>query len=271
MEIFADRDELGPVTVREAEGVRSLHFGTDARQSAIDLADPGTLALQSTRRLAAALLLAPPPRRALLLGLGGGSLAKALIEGFPGCEVDAVERRPLVVEVARRFFALPDDPRLAVHVGDAADLVHALAPERRYELVFVDLYNGTGADAAASQAALFFACRARMAEGGVLAFNLWRHEEAAHLGPEGGFRRAFAPPYLSVITPNGNLVSFAGSSGLPGLSPALVERARDVAARTGLDVDTLVTELIHFNPAHFGVCSDPAVPAWVDLGEHAGA
>lgn len=255
--LFAGADELGPVSVVELAGVRSLHFGTAARQSALDLADPRALVLHSARRIAAALLLTPTPRRALLLGLGGGSLAKFLLEGL-GCEVDAVERRPLVVEAARRFFALPDDPRLTVLVGDAAELVHALPPGPRYDLVIVDLYNGAGADAAAGQAPLFAACRARMTGRAVLAFNLWREEAAAHLGPESGFAREFAPPRLAVHTANGNVVCFGGAAPLPGLTPELLDRAIALSTRTGLDCAPLLSELIHFNPAHFGVCAAAA-------------
>ncbi len=268
--LFAEADELGPVSVIELAGVRSLHFGTAARQSAIDLADPRALVLQSVRRMAAAMLLTPTPRRALLLGLGGGSLAKFLIEEL-GCEVDAVERRPLVVAAARRFFALPDDPRLEVRVGDAAEVVHALPTGARYDLVIVDLYNGTGADAAAGQAPLFAACRARMTERGVLAFNLWRDEAAAHLGPDGGFARGFAPPHLAVYTANGNVVCFGGVAPLPGMSPELVERALAVTEKTGLDCAPLLAELIHFNPSHFMACSPVAPGCAVDSGERVGA
>lgn len=264
--LFAGADALGPVSVVASGGVRSLHFGTAARQSAIDLAEPRALVLHSARRIAAALLLAPIPRRALLLGLGGGSLAKFLLETLD-CAVDAVERRPLVVEAARRFFALPDDPRLRVLVGDAAELVHALPPGPGYDLVIVDLYNGTGADAAASQAPLFAACRARMRERGVLAFNLWREEAAAHLGPASGFARAFAPPHLAVHTANGNVVCFGGVAPLPGMSPALIERALEITTRTGLDCAPLLSELIHFNPEHFLACSARAPGCVEDAGE----
>ena len=58
------------IAVSDERGVRSLHVGGEAIQSAMRLADPFALALDYTRCMMAFLLFHPEPRRALMIGLG---------------------------------------------------------------------------------------------------------------------------------------------------------------------------------------------------------
>jgi spermidine synthase len=60
----------------EAAGLRHLHVGGSAIQSAMRLDAPDDLALAYTRAMMAGLLFQPEPRDVTLIGLGGGSLAK---------------------------------------------------------------------------------------------------------------------------------------------------------------------------------------------------
>ena len=115
------------VAVTNARGVRTMHVGGEAIQSAMRIDDPFALALDYTRCMMAFLLFHPEPRRALMIGLGGGSLAKFFYRYLRKTIIRVVELDADVVAAARRHFALPeDDARLAVEVGDG---VEALAPE----------------------------------------------------------------------------------------------------------------------------------------------
>ena len=82
-----------PIAVSDAGGVRSLHIGGDAVQSAMRIGAPDALYLDYTRCMLACLLFEPEPRRALLIGLGGGSLAKFLHRNLKSLQVRAVEVR----------------------------------------------------------------------------------------------------------------------------------------------------------------------------------
>ena len=120
----AKKDE---VAVTNAWGVRTLHVGGEAIQSAMRIDDPFALALDYTRCMMAFLLFHPEPRRALMIGLGGGSLAKFFYKFLKRTTIRVVELDAEVVAAARRHFALPpDDARLSVEVGDGAE---ALTPE----------------------------------------------------------------------------------------------------------------------------------------------
>ena len=110
-----------------ARGVRTLHVGGEAIQSAMRIDDPFALALDYTRCMMAFLLFHPEPRRALMIGLGGGSLAKFFHRNLRKTSLRVIELDPQVVTAARQHFALPrDDARLSVEVGDG---VEALSPE----------------------------------------------------------------------------------------------------------------------------------------------
>src|SRR5258707_5889920 len=115
------------IAVSDARGVRTLHVGGEAIQSAMRLDDPHALALDYTRCMMAFLLFHPEPREALMIGLGGASLPKFFHRRLRGTRVRVVEIDPRVLAAARAQFALPpDDERLSVAIGDAAE---ALTPE----------------------------------------------------------------------------------------------------------------------------------------------
>ncbi len=172
--IHQSHDALGSIEVVEEGPFRSLHFGTEPKQSSMDLHDPLRLTLTYTRAMMAALLFNPAPRRALLLGLGGGSMAKFLLHYFPDCRVDVVEYRESVYKLARGYFQLPDDPRLSVQIGDAADFVReADASWCDYDLLLIDCFTGEGIAHGTAGISFFEACRSRLGPDGVLASNLW--------------------------------------------------------------------------------------------------
>jgi spermidine synthase len=172
--IHQSHDQLGGIEVVEDSLNRSLHFGTDARQSSMLLRDPYQLSLSYTRAMCAALLFCEEPRRVLLLGLGGGSLAKFLLHHFPQCHIDAVEFRPEVHRVAQQHFALPEEPRLQVVYDDAGHFVRRHnSAEGDYDLMLVDAFLDHGIAYSVCGMSFFDACREQLSPDGVLSMNLW--------------------------------------------------------------------------------------------------
>src|SRR6185295_11689047 len=115
------------VAVSDSRGVRTLHVGGEAIQSAMKIGDPFALALDYTRCMMAFLLMHPEPREALMIGLGGASLPKFFHRHLRKTRVRVVELDARIVAAARTQFALPpDDDRLTVEIGDGAE---ALSPE----------------------------------------------------------------------------------------------------------------------------------------------
>jgi len=115
------------IAVSDARGVRSLHDGGDAIQSAMRLGDPHALALDYTRCLMAFLLFHAEPREALMVGLGGGSLAKFFYKSLRRTSIRIIELDARVVAAARQHFHVPPDgERFRIEIGDGAE---ALFPE----------------------------------------------------------------------------------------------------------------------------------------------
>jgi spermidine synthase len=234
------------LVVSESRGLRSLHIGGVAVQSAMRLDDPYALALDYTRCMMAFLLFHPEPREALMIGLGGGSLAKFLHRELRALRVRAVEIDPRVVAAARSQFHLPpDDARLTVEVSCGAE---ALAPEC-CDLLIADGFVDEAHPDALTSPAFFDATYLALDEPGVLVMNLMdsdpRFDETLqHL------ERAFAGAVLCMpALTDPNVIAFAlkGAPARIGWQD-LRERAAALEARLGLPFGRYVNALREMNP-----------------------
>jgi spermidine synthase len=157
-----------PVAVSDSRGVRTLHVGGEAIQSAMRLGDPYALALDYTRCMMGFLLFHSEPREALMIGLGGGSLPKFFHRNLRKTRVRVVELDRRVVAAARQHFSLPpDDARLRVEVGDGSQ---ALTPECCDVLVVDAFQDELHVPALASQE-FYDAAFLALAERGVMVVN----------------------------------------------------------------------------------------------------
>jgi spermidine synthase len=163
---MAKRPDL---VVSEERGVRYLHVGGEAIQSAMRLDDPYALELDYTRCMMAFLLFHPAPRRALMIGLGGGSLAKFFHRRLAGLRTHVVEYDERVIATARSLFHVPaDDARLTIEHGDG---VQALAPEC-CDLLMVDGFEDEATSPALVSQAFFDAAWCALEEPGALVMNI---------------------------------------------------------------------------------------------------
>ncbi len=166
-----------PVDISEADGVRYLHFGSDWVQGAMRIARPWSLELEYTREMMFALLLREQkdwPRSVLLAGLGAGSLARFIYRYLPDCKITAVEINPQVEFIARQYFKLPDDKRLQVHIGCAADYMLAGGPT--FDLILSDGFDARGRPGELDTLPYYQACRARLSPHGLFGVNLLREK-----------------------------------------------------------------------------------------------
>ncbi len=169
----------GVIEVVDLGDTRSLHFGTFPRQSSMSLRTPYSLELSYTEAMMACLILNTNPEKILVVGLGGGSLVKFLLHHFPDCQIDVIEYRQDVIDVAQRYFGVPtDDPRLTIHHGDGYLFVQQLyyQAETKYDLLLVDAYDHVGMSASVGIQAFFDACAGILYETGVMSINLWGSE-----------------------------------------------------------------------------------------------
>ncbi|WP_158291826.1 spermidine synthase [Lampropedia puyangensis] len=132
------------VMVMEGEAFRCMSF--DRRnlfQSCMLKAQPEVLALEYTRGLLAGMHWLPrPPQRILLIGMGGGSIPKALMQYAPDAKVDVVELDAAVVQVAQDCFGFQPTPSMRVHVMDARVFVRQqIRQQQTYDLIMLDAFD----------------------------------------------------------------------------------------------------------------------------------
>jgi spermidine synthase len=229
--VFDQRSAYERIVVVDHGSLRSLRFGDEEGQpqTIIDLRDPRATHVEYLRMSASGLAFIEARNRALMVGLGGGSFAQLLLR-LPGIHIDVAELDPLVVEVARGFFFLPADPRLAIHVEDGARFVARVGPS--YDLVLLDAYGHEGIPPHLLAPSFFAAVLERIADGGVVVANFAYRDRSDQRSAVAEFARAFPRCLLLQGHRTGNAVVIGARQHLP---EPLGARARiDVFDRTEL-------------------------------------
>jgi SAM-dependent methyltransferase len=117
-----------------------------------------------------AVAVAPHASRTLVIGLGGGTVVKRMWRDYPQMQIDAVELDPEVVEVARYYFAVPEDERIRLIVGDGRGFLGM--SNECYDIVIIDAYDDDHVPRPLTTEEFMREAHARMREGGAIAFNL---------------------------------------------------------------------------------------------------
>ena len=235
------------IDIREKNGIRQLYFdASQCLQGAMRISHPWNLELEYTRAMMASLLMRDAslfPRSVLLIGLGAASLTKFLYRNCPLAKLTVVEINPGIVEAARKYFELPDDPaRIDIVIGDGAE--YMLTTGQQYDLILVDGFNEHAHPGGLNELRFYEACRIRLKDQGLLAVNLI----GLCPGVKGGFayiENAFE--HRAVMFPvckSGNTIAFA-TTGEPVNIPhsELKQRALALRTRTGLDLLHTIAKL----------------------------
>lgn len=137
-EIYKKTTRFHRMTVTEEGNLRVLRFERNP-QSSMFLNDPFDGDIEYPDYFHTALAVKPDVVRTLAIGLGGGTMVKRMWRDYPWMEFDAVELDPEVLAIARKFFELPLDDRLRVHIGDGRRyLEKSTGP---WDLIVVDAYD----------------------------------------------------------------------------------------------------------------------------------
>ena len=135
--LFRADTQYHRITVTEADNIRHLRFDA-TNQSAIDLTDGYRSTIAYPNYFDLALAIKPDAKRVLVLGMGGGAVTKRWWRDYPDMTIDSVEIDPVVVDVASRYFGLPEDARLGVFTTDARRYIQTT--DKTYDVVIVDAY-----------------------------------------------------------------------------------------------------------------------------------
>jgi len=227
-----------PIEVREHQGLRWMHLGCAAVQSVVRMNRPEQPLLPYTRAMLGALLFHERPRRLLNLGLGGGTFERFLVARTPGLEVTSVESSAAVIDVARRFFMVPE-AHPVVHATAQGFLDQAQAP---YDLALCDLHGGSGHPQALSGAPFYARVAQCLSPTGVFALNLLPDGEAQMLEVLRAVRTHFEWMLILEFRDYRNIVLFALNRPPPP-GAALEARARVLRSRIGIGLGALPARL----------------------------
>ena len=245
--IHQEYDEQGLIEIVESDGVRALHFGTCPRQSSMLINAPYELHSKYVRAMMAWLLFKEQPENVLMIGVGGGLLSKYLLYQFPECQIKAIEFRQAIVKIARRFFALPLDPRLKVKIGDGALYIKQQSQKTsgQHDLIMIDAFDHEGMADTMQGINLFSACKELLTNDGLLVINLWGSKDGLfkqltwEMGTTFDWKVLFLP-----VRGRGNVIAIAFADGVDTFSmKALRARAKQLDERYQIEFIDFIKDI----------------------------
>jgi len=171
--VFEDYSAYHHILVQDEGNARVLYFDDDP-QTTMDLRNEWTGGFEYTDYFHLPVLLNPSMRNVLCVGLGGGTGPKAFLDTYADIKVQTVEIDPKVVEVAKKYFSLPTDPRLKIAVADGRTYMQRT--RGKYGAIIMDAYasgpNGAYLPYHLATKEFFDIAYDRLQDGGSLLYNI---------------------------------------------------------------------------------------------------
>ena len=253
--IHQSHDDDGIIEVVDNAGIRALHFGSEARQSTMSLAEPDKLLSMYARTMMAWLLFKERSENFLMIGLGGGVLPKYFLNNFSDGQIKVIEYRRNVVKIAHSHFGLPLSPRLKIKIEDAAIYMRrqSIKHSAQHDLIMVDAFDHEGMAEVVIQAAFFDSCKTLLTDDGILVINAWGTNKALFGQIIWNLQQAFSENILCLpVRGRGNVIVFAFNETAPRLSlKELRIRALELETLYQLEFHDFAADLKKHNPNTF--------------------
>lgn len=248
--VHSERSLYRQVLVYEESGERYLCFTRQCaigRQSVIDLSKPDRLVFDYAHMMMGSLYAVPAPQSILIIGLGGGSLPRALAATLPATHIDVVEIDPAVTRVARRYFQFTPATNTAVFEEDGRAFVkRAVRTGKTYDLVMLDAYDHEYIPEHLLTREFLQEVKSLLKPGGIVAANtfsssrLYDSESVTYRAVFGEFYNLKMANRI-IIASNGTLPSLAtlqqNSDAFAGAFARMGFNAQEVRARFSLKPD----------------------------------
>jgi spermidine synthase len=249
------------IIVTQVDQTRWLRFD-NLTQSAVNLTYPDRIVgngYPSTLMLAFA--MRPAIRNVCVVGLGGGTVPRAVARVRPESLVESVEIDPAVRDIAQKYFLYRESDRLRTFVEDGR--LFLARPGTLYDFIVQDAFNSDGVPFHLTTREFYDIAKSRMAPGGLFAANF----AGRLMGKDGKLfwatyraaRARFGQVYVHGLTPDGrvpesNVVLFAFANETPLDLDALVRGAEALEARWKLPGLTATAKaLVHSPPVPDGI------------------
>jgi len=234
------------VEIIATDGLRSLFFASRYLQSSMSPDHPERLQLSYTRYMLLGLPALESVQHILIIGIGAGSLIHYCHHHYPESIIDAVDNSPRIIDLARRYFMLPENDRIRIHCADGLAFLEETTADRRYDLILVDAFDHQGMAANIYSPPFFERCSAMLADNGMLSCNLWSDDAQLQATIRNSIA-AYMESHISVSVPDrGNVVILAFRQPVPwGRFQRSREEWRELEARFGLDFRAMLKVVRH--------------------------
>jgi spermidine synthase len=165
-------------------------------QSSMALDDPFETDIEYVNYLHLPLAVKPDAHSALVIGLGGGSLVKRMWRDYPALSIDAVEIDEQVVEIAREYFALPDDERIRIFIDDGREFLGYCA--ETYDLIIIDAFDDDHIPRPLLTEEFLRTCRDHLSADGAIAYNVIGSVSGSHSKPYRSLHRTASNVWRNV-------------------------------------------------------------------------
>jgi len=229
-------DELGPIYVYQNRTSRILSFDGIVEQSCMRIHEPNELIHKYTQAMMTGLIFTPNVHTVTIMGLGAGSMAKSLLHGIEDIRIHAIEYRQEVINTAKKYFFLPDDNRLQLHICDAVGYMRT-SPQKS-DIIFSDLYNSRGMEPRQLQMSYLKNCRKTLSNQGVLVLNLWHQDFQSEYEIEDLLSHEFNERVLSFPVEGGNTIVLAFKNSVPDINRnELLKRAKKIQEQMNTPIE----------------------------------
>jgi spermidine synthase len=151
----------------------SMTFGHNRRiytESIFNTHDDRDLPVDYTRYMTASLMYAKDVRSILEIGFGGGRTSWYLHRFLPNVPVTSVELDPVVLELAKKYFGIKDEPNFQVVNRDGR--LFLAESKEHYDIILIDAYRGPFVPFHLLTKEFYQIVKDHLADGGVVAQNV---------------------------------------------------------------------------------------------------
>jgi len=161
------------IYVYENPPYRSMTFGHNRRiytESVYNTADDRDLPVDYTRFMTTSLMYAKEVHAVLEIGFGGGRTAWYLHRFLPEVPVTSVELDPTVLELAKKYFGIKEEPNFQVVNRDGR--IFLSESKQKYDVILIDAYRGPFVPFHLLTKEFYRIVKDHLADGGVVAQNV---------------------------------------------------------------------------------------------------
>jgi spermidine synthase len=161
------------IYVYEQSPYVSMTFGHNRRiytESVYNTRDDRDMPVEYTRFMTASLMYTKEVHAILEIGFGGGRTSWYLHRYLPSVQVTSVELDPTVIELAKKYFGIKEEPNFQIVNRDGR--LFLSESKDRYDLVLIDAYRGPFVPFHLLTKEFYQIVKDHLADGGVVAQNV---------------------------------------------------------------------------------------------------